>query len=145
MITIYDNSDMQRVLTAPISIALRKILLHRLQLLAEYLGEWDLGDLAHFIIVEPNDDIQAIERELGISPYVNIVDNIRYPDPAFEPSWEHCIAREGYFDVTFALSDSGLGLVLLVPDRDGVVPELRAMLRAYATTNPTPTDRLMAR
>ena len=139
MITIYDDFDMRRVLAEPISTELRKILLDRLQLLAEFLCEWDLGDLAHFIIVEPGDDIEAIEHELGISPFVNIVDDIRYPVPAFEPSWEHCIAREGYFDVTFALSDSGLGLVLLVPDRDGVVPELRAMLKAYANTHSNPT------
>ena len=139
MITIYDDSDLRRVLAEPIDIDLRKILLDRLQLLAEYLCEWDLADLANFIIVEPGDTIEAIEAELGISPLQDAQSQVRYPDPSFEPAWEFCIARKGYYDVTFALCDSGLGLVLLVPDQEGVVPELRAMLKVYATTNPKPT------
>lgn len=140
MITIHDSADMERVLTGPFDLSLKTILQDRLELLAEYLNDWDLADLAHFIMVEPGDSIEAIEKELGISPFENLVDGARYPAPAFEPSWEHCIVREGYIEAGFALCDAGLGLVLLVPDRDGVVPELRAMLKAYATTNPKPTD-----
>ena len=131
MITIYDSADMAQILSGPIDPDLKFILLERLDILAEF-SEWDLADLAHFIIVEPGDDIEAIERELGINPLVNIVDDARYPDPAFEPSFEFCIARKGYFDLTFALSDSGLGLVLLVPDQDGIEPALLELCREYA-------------
>ena len=131
MITIYDSADMAQILSGPIDPDLKTILLERLDILAEF-SEWDLADLAHFIIVEPGDDIEAIERELGINPLVNIVDDARYPDPAFEPSFEFCIARKGYFDLTFALSDSGLGLVLLVPDQDGIEPALLELCREYA-------------
>lgn len=131
MITIYDSADMARVLEGPIDPHLKTILHDRLGLLAEFLSNWDLGDLAHFIIVQPGDSIEAIEKELGISPFENLVDGARYPDPAFEPSWEHCILREGYFDVTFALSDSGLGLCLVAQDRTDVVPELIDLLRSY--------------
>ena len=133
MITIYDSAAMQRVLSGSIDPDLKAILLDRLELLAEYLTEWDLSDLANFIIVEPGDSIEIIERELTLSPFVNLVDGVRYPDPAFEPSWEFCIARKGYFDVTFALSDSGQGLCLLVPDRDDVEPQLLKLCRTYAT------------
>ena len=132
MITIYDSADMARVLSGPIDPDLKTILLDRLELLAEF-SEWDLADLAHFIIVEPGDSIDAIARELGVNPLVNIVDNAHYPEPSFEPSFEFCIARIGYFDLTFALCDSGLGLCLLVPDREGVVPQLLEMCRTYAT------------
>lgn len=132
MITIYDGADMAHVLAGAIVPGLKTILLARLELLAEFLSDWDLGDLAHFVVVEPGDTMAAIEVELGISPFENLVDGLRYPDPAFEPSWEFCIARNGYYDVTFALCDSGLGLVLLVPDCDGVVPELREMLMVYS-------------
>ena len=132
MITIYDSADMAQILSGPIDLDLKAILLERLALLAEF-SEWDLADLAHFIIVEPGDSIEAIESELGINPLVNIVDDARYPDPAFEPSFEFCIARIGYFDLTFALCDSGLGLCLLVPDCEGVVPQLLEMCRVYAT------------
>ena len=132
MITIYDSADMARVLSGPIDPNLKTILLDRLELLAEF-SEWDLADLAHFFILQPGDDIEAIERELGINPLVNILDDARYPDPAFEPSFEFCIARKSYFDLTFALSDSGLGLVLLVPDQDGIEPALLELCRTYAT------------
>ena len=133
MITIYDSTAMQRVLSGPIDPDLKAILLDRLELLAEYLTEWDLADLANFIIIEPGDGIEIIESELSLSPFVNLVDGVRYPDPAFEPSWEFCIARKGYFDLTFALSDSGQGLCLLVPDCDDVEPQLLKLCRTYAT------------
>ena len=132
MITIYDSANMQLVLEGPFDPDLKAILLERLALLAEF-SEWDLADLAHFIIVEPGDSIEAIESELGINPLVNIVDDARYPDPAFDPSFEFCIARAGYFDLTFALCDSGLANCLLVPDRDDIEPTLLALCRSYAT------------
>ena len=132
MITIYDSVDMARVLSGPIDPDLKTILLDRLELLADF-SEWDLADLAHFIIVEPGDCIDAIEMELGISPFVNLVDGARYPDPRFEPNWETCLYRHSHYLLTFALSDSGLGLCLLVPDRDDIAPHLLELCRFYAT------------
>ncbi len=134
MLTIYDSAEMAEVLAGPIDPDLKKILLGRLDLLAEYLIDFDLSELANIIVVQPGDTIEAIEAELGISPFANIVDDIRYPDPAFEPSWEFCIDRGTYLDAVFALSDGGAGIVMLVPDQEGVVPELREMLKVYATT-----------
>ena len=132
MITIYDSADMQRVLSGQIDPDLKTILLERLELLAEF-SEWDLADLAHFLVITPGDSIEAIERELGVNPLVNIVDDACFPDKSFQPSFEFCIARKGYFDLTFALSDSGQALVLLVPNQEGVEPTLLELCRAYAT------------
>ena len=131
MQTVYDTSDMERILSGPIDPVLKAILLDRLELLADF-SEWDLADLAHFIIVEPEDSIEAIESELGINPLVNIVDDARFPDVAFEPSFEFCISRKGYFDLTYALCDAGLAVVLLVPDQDGIEPTLLELCRKYA-------------
>ena len=131
MITIYDSADMARVLSGPIDPDLKAILLGRLALLYPEFSDFDLSELAHFIIVE-DDSIDAIESELGISPFVNLVDDIRFPDPGFEPSWEFCIARKGYFDLTFALSDVGPGLCLLVPACAGVNPALLNLCGTYA-------------
>ena len=132
MITIYDSADMQRVLSGPIDHNLKAILLERLELLAKF-SEWDLADLAHFVIVEPGDCLNAIEKELGVSPFVNLVDDVRFPHPAFEPSWETCLYRHGHYSLTFALSDSGLGLCLLVRDCDGIEPQLLELCRAFGT------------
>ena len=132
MLKIYESADIERVLSGPIDLDLKTILLGRLALLYPEFADWDLADLAHFIVVEPGDSIDAIENELGISPFVNLVDDARFPEPKFEPSWEFCIARKGYFDLTFALCDSGLGLCLLVPDCPGIEPSLRELCHAYA-------------
>ena len=132
MITIYDSADMQRVLAGPIDPDLKAILLGRLELLADF-SEWDLADLAHFIIVEPGDSIDAIERELTFSPTV-CFDGHRFPDERFTSGmWEFCIARKGYFDLTFALSDAGPSNCLLVPDRDDIEPTLLELCRLYST------------
>ena len=133
MQTIYDSSDMERILSGAIDPDLKTILLDRLELLAEYLEQWALEDLLHVIVVETGDSIDAIARELGVNPLVNIVDNAHYPEPSFEPSFEFCIVRIGYFDLTFALCDSGLAIVLLVPDQDDIEPTLLELCRAYAT------------
>ena len=135
MLTIYDSADMQSVLSGPIDSDLKTILLNRLELVAEFWA-WDLSELAHFVIVQPGDPIAAIEEALGFSPYVNFVDGARYPEPGFEPSWEHLLARGLWFDFVFALSDSGFGINLLVPDRDGVDQTLLELCRAYATPAP---------
>ena len=132
MITIYDSADMAHILSGPIDHNLKAILLERLELLAEF-SEWDLADLGHFIIVEPGDCIDAIERELTFSPMVSF-DGHRFPDECFTSGmWEFCIKRKGYFDLTFALSDAGLANCLLVPDRDDIEPTLLELCRIYST------------
>lgn len=132
MLIIRDSADMQRALSGPIDPDLKTILLNRLGLLAEF-SAWDLSELAHFVIVQPGDPIADIEQALGFSPFVNFVDGARYPDPSFEPSWEHLVARGLWFDFVFALSDSGFGINLLVPDGDGVNTNLLQLCRTYAT------------
>jgi hypothetical protein len=54
---------MKCVLSRPIDPDLKTILLNRLELLAE-LSDWDLGELSHFIIVQPGDRKAAIEEAL---------------------------------------------------------------------------------
>ena len=132
MITISDSKEMQDLLSGPIDPDLKSILLERLELLAEF-SEYDLSELLTVIIIEPGDSMEAIAKEIGVSPMQNIVDDVRYPDLAFEPSWEFCITRKGYTDFTFALCDAGLAICLLVPDRDDIEPTLLALCRSYAT------------
>lgn len=132
MLSIEDSAAMQRALSGPIDPAIKTILLDRLELLAEFLGDWELADLAHFYIVEPGDSLDVIEMTLGFSPLVNFVDGARYPDPTFEPPWEHLVARGIWYDFVFALSDSGFGINLLVPDRDGIDSILLELCRTFA-------------
>ena len=132
MITIYDSLEMQDLLSGPIDPDLKSILLERLNLLAEY-SEFDLSELINVIVVEPGDSMEAIAKEIGVSPLQNIVDDVRYPDPTFVPSWEFCITRKGYTDFTFTLCDAGLAICLLVPDRDDIEPQLLELCRVFGT------------
>ena len=132
MITISDSKEMQDLLSGPIDPDLKSILLERLELLAEF-SEYDLSELLTVIIIEPGDSMEAIAKEIGVSPMQNIVDDVRYPDLAFEPSWEFCITRKGYTDFTFALCDAGLAICLLVPDRDDIEPQLLELCRVFGT------------
>jgi hypothetical protein len=63
MLIIRDSAAMQRTLSEPIDPDLKTILLNRLELLAEFAA-WNLGELAHFIIVQPGDRKPAIEEAL---------------------------------------------------------------------------------
>ena len=130
MLSIRDSAAMQRALSGPLDPDLKTILLNRLDLLSE-CSDFDLSELAHFIVVEPGDSITVIEDGLGFDPFVNFVDGARYPDPAFTPSWEWLTARGLWLDSVWALSDSGFGIVLLVPDMDDVDPELLALFKSY--------------
>lgn len=134
MIPIYDSATMQRVLAGPIDPDLKAILLQRLDLLQEYLETYDFGELLTVLIVQPGDSIEAIETELTFSPLV-CLEGYRFPDSRFTSGiWEFIIKRTGYFEMTMCLCDSGLGHLLILPDRDGVDPTLLELCRTYAAT-----------
>lgn len=134
MITIYDSAQMDSLLASPIDPNLKALLLHRLNLLEEYLETYDFGDLLTVLVVESGDSIEAIEAELTFSPLV-CLDGFRFPDQRFKSGiWEFIIKRTGYFEMTVCLCDSGLGHLLILPDRDGVDPTLLKLCRTYAAT-----------
>ena len=91
MISIRDSQTMEFALSCPLDPFLKQLLLKRLDMLSEF-SDFDLSQLAHWIVIEPGDSIAAIENELGFSPWVNFVDGARFPDPAFTPSYEWLMA-----------------------------------------------------
>lgn len=135
MITIRDTQSMVLALSAPLDSQLRTLLDRRLDMLAEY-SDYDLGELVHFIIVDPGDTLATIEDGLGFSPFVNLVDGKRFPVQGFEPSWEWLIDHGTWVELCYALSDSGFGIILLVPNRPGVEPLLFELFNEFATWRP---------
>ncbi len=114
MLSLRTGAAVDRALSSDIDAELRQLLVKRVEQLNPY-GADDIGELVHFLIVEPGDSIGAIEAELGFSPLVNFVDGSRYGDPDFTPSWEWIEQHGAWFEVVFVLSDNGFGCVLLVP------------------------------
>ena len=135
MISIRDSQSMEFALSCPLDPQLRMLLLKRLDMLSEF-SDFDLSELAQWTIVEPGDSLAAIEAELGFSPFVNFVDEARYPDLAYQPSWEWLIQHGAWYEMCYALSDSGFGINLLVPNRPEVEPSLFALLSTYVSQLP---------
>lgn len=131
MLSLYDTVSMDFALTCPLDPTLKLLLLRRLDMLSEF-SDFDLSELAHFVIVEPGDTLLEIENELGFSPLVNFADETRFGDTAFTPSWEWLVDHGSWFETVFVLSDAGVGIDLLVPKRSDVEPKLIALFNAYA-------------
>lgn len=121
---IDDDAAFSRALDSPIDPRLRRLLEERRdQLLSDTGGDYELGELARFIVVEPHDTIADIEAAAGY-PVVTT--------PAFE--W---VADHGnYFEAVTVLADDGFGVVLFVPDSEGVDPVLLSLLRSHANSSP---------
>lgn len=101
MLTITNSAEMARALSTMTDTILKRILTDRVEQLAEYDG-YDLGELAHFLIVQLGDTLDAIEATLGYSPITSLCEVVT----------DH----GGWFEAVFILSDDGFGWVLLVPD-----------------------------
>ena len=94
----------------------------------------DLGDIAHFHVVEPGDSPADVEAALGFPADVNLVDGVRFGEPDFTPSWEWVQRHDGgWFEAPFVMSDDGFGHVLLIPDQHDTDPRLLALCRDHLT------------
>lgn len=124
MLNIADAQAFARALDSPIDPAVKALLVQRRdQLLADTGEEYELGELAQFVVVDPHDAIAIIEQAAGY-PVVT--------GSAFEWVADH----GGWYEAVTILSDDGFGVVLLVPDHEGVAPELLLLLRQSAQEPP---------
>lgn len=132
MLSIRSTAAMARALELPLDITLRVLLIRRMSQLTEY-DDYDLSELAHFLVVQQGDTAIEVEAELGFPVLTNFVDGRRFGDPDFEPSWEWLEDHGGWFEIVFVLTDDGFGWVLFVEDRAGVDPELLGLCRTYGS------------
>jgi hypothetical protein len=109
MLIINDQTSLERALAAPLDTRLKSLLWKR----ACELGSYGF-DLAHFIVVQPGDTLEAVTEALSFSPLQNPVDGAVWPDPDFTPGWEWIEDHGGAYEAVFILDDSGFGRVLLI-------------------------------
>ena len=120
MLNISDMPALARALDSPLDCTLQALLRERCdQLLTDTGGEYDLGDLAQFLVVEPEDAIADIEMAAGY-PLIT------------QPAFEWVVDHGGWYEAVTVLSDDGFGVVLLVPNSDGMDRSLLALLRDLA-------------
>ncbi len=111
--------DMTQFLSSNISHKLHELLKLRWTQLSEHL-DGDLGELAHFIIVAPGDTLGQVEIAAGF-PLLPT------------PPWEWVLNHDGLFEAPIIVSDSGFGVVLIVPDGEGMDGNLINLLRSDAS------------
>ncbi len=110
------------------------------QLLGQFdPDEFNLEDLVFYIVVEPGDIVEVINKQLGFNILGNRWDGTRWGDPAFTPSWE---ILEEHGDCWYELvymqgDDSGYGVAVFVSKAEGVDPDLLAMLEAFSNKQGT--------
>jgi hypothetical protein len=121
MINITNSAGLVRALDSPLDGAIKALLIERRDQLIEYI-ETDISELAHWIVVYPGDSADAIDTAAG------------FPIIA-EPSFEWVMDHGGLFELPTILSDDGFGVVLFVPDLDGIDPTLLTLCRERAEPN----------
>lgn len=121
MISMTDDASIASALQKPLHPDLIDLIRRRRAILGDDLS---FGDMAHFVVVEPGDMIDAIEKIIRWP--------IR-PDPDCGlPQWEWVLVHENVcWETVFVLSDDGYAVVLFVQIVDGMDPELIGMLRAF--------------
>lgn len=123
MISIVDDESLRRALELPLHQKLIDLVRRRRAILGD---ELPFADMAHFVVVEPGDTIDAVEAVIRWP--------IR-PDPdCGAPQWEWVLVHDDVcFETVFVLSDDGYAVVLFVQIAAGMDPELIGMLRAFCS------------
>lgn len=105
-----DSASIRGSATDP---TLTALISRRIEDLAEY--DCELDELMHIVVIDPGDEMASIDAELGFALLDRPLDVIE--------------AHEGWYELTYVLSDDGFGVVVYVPVRPDVDPELLAHCR----------------
>ena len=92
-----------------------------------------LGDemFGSVIIIEAGDSLSDIEEEIGFSILTNLFEDVRYPDPDFEPCFEVLEDHGTFYEMVFILSDGDDAIEIFIP-KVGVDPLLLSMCSQFA-------------
>lgn len=113
--------DMVRALTSPLDPDLKALLQEQADRLDTY-QEYDLSELAQFLIIQQGDTLEEIDAALGWA----LLEGGSFAKPV-----ELIARRGGWIEVVFILSDDGFGLVLLVQKEEGIDPDLLALCQRH--------------
>ncbi len=139
MIEIRDAQAMRLTIGSTADMALRSLLERRFEQFGTSDG-YDLGEVVHFLVVQPGDTIEVLDSALGFTVLANLVDGTPYGAADFMPSTEWISDHGGWFEMAFVLSDDGFGWLVFVPKADGVDLRLLAMCGDYAVPFKPCTD-----
>ncbi len=128
MILINDEASFEAAIAASIDPTLRGLLTTRHKLYRAGC----LLDLTTLAVVEPGDTGKDVERETGVNPLVNPIDNARFPSRLFQAFWDYFELSCGWYEWICCAGDTGYATILLIPDCPDIDPELLSLCRDYA-------------
>jgi hypothetical protein len=102
-----------------------------LKLVTLRLAQLESNIPSPMIIVEPEDSLSDIEKEIGFPILTNLFDDISYPDPDFMPSCESLEDHGGCYEMLFILGDGEEAFEIFIP-KTGVDPLLLSMCSQFA-------------
>ena len=88
--------------------------------------------LGTFLVIEPGDQIQNINREVGFNILHNRLNGLRFDQSGFTPSFEFVEEYPCCYDMVFVLSDDGIGVELFVSKDNDIDADLIAMCCMFA-------------
>jgi hypothetical protein len=98
--------------------------------------EFDADINGYMIVVEPGDNVTALEQEVGCPIMHNLFGEARYGEPDFSPCFEVLEEHPGCYEMVFIMTDGDFGISLFIPKTEGINPELLAMCAEYAVPAP---------
>jgi hypothetical protein len=105
---------------------------------AEY-HDPDVGELLTVFLVEPGDTLHTIDDAMDGCFLTNHYSRRQLGDPEFVPCFETLEEHSTFYEVLFIQSDEGHALLILVPKRAGIDPELLSLCAKYATPAESPS------
>lgn len=90
-------------------------------------------ELGLFVLVEPGDTVVDIEQASGVWITAGLFGDSRYGDPDFAPCFEFLERHVGHcFELVEIMNDAGYGVIVIVPEVDGIDDELMRFCHQYA-------------
>ena len=89
-----------------------------------------------FIVVEPGDSVEALEKESGCPILNSYIGSARFGDPGFSPCFEVLEEHDTCYEMVFVPSGGDFGIVIFIPKAEGIDSELLAMCAEYAEPAP---------
>lgn len=133
MIVLRDPAQLAQVEDAYI----RELLARRI---AETTLEDDEPPVCLFVLAEPGDCIAQIEQVGGVSITTAAFTPAKYGDPGFVPSFEVLEEHPGHCFEMVHVTGGDEGVSTIVPDVEGIDPELLRFCKAFAVKVPAPDD-----
>ena len=99
---------------------------------------YDPDTFGYFVVVEPGDSVESVEKEVGWPILGSIFNDARFGDPDFSPCFEFLEehVRPACYELVYIFSDGGFGIDVFVPKLPEMDRQLLAFCESYAVPAP---------